>query len=78
LAIKTRLLKIGCLWRKESGEAGEYSNGSLGRIPPGVVLKEGTKIFIFRNREPRGPDSPTHFIMTPVPDKPKDPQDPNW
>lgn len=59
------LVKVGCAWKKESKGAGNFFSGLFGRIPPGIVITEGTKFFIFENRKPTKDSSPTHFILVP-------------
>ena len=61
---KAKLVTIGGLWRKESGGAGVFYTGKIGRIPDGIELKEGAKLFIFENRKPAQEKSPTHHLMT--------------
>ena len=72
-----KLLKFMSLWEKESPGAGKHFMGKIGRIPPGVVLVEGTKVMIFKNRKMASPASPTHYGVTPAPEG-KDPEDPDW
>lgn len=76
---RSKLLKFGSLWKKESAGAGEYFSGVVGDVPPGVVLKKGMRLTIFANREPSSPTSPTHFLMTPAPAGEEDKEPPtDW
>ena len=60
---KKKLVNIGGLWFKETPGAGKFLSGKIGRIPPGVEIKEGDQIFIFVNKKPTQEKSPTHFLM---------------
>lgn len=75
-----KLLKFGSLWKKSSGNAGDYWTGVIGDIPPGVEVKKGMRILIFANKQPSKDSSPSHYLMTPAPEEDRDPGDenPNW
>ena len=61
---KSKLIIIGGLWEKESQGAGVYFSGKIGKLPPGLELEEGAKLLIFKNKNPKKENSPTHHLMT--------------
>jgi hypothetical protein len=62
---RPKLLKIASLWAQESEKTGGHMTGKVGDLKPGFEFKAGMRLLIFKNKEPKGPTSPTHFLMTP-------------
>jgi hypothetical protein len=59
---KLKLVVAAGLWKKESGPAGVFFTGKMGKLPDGMEIKEGAKLFIFKNKKPKQANSPTHIL----------------
>ena len=64
----TKLMKIGSLWAKKSRAGANMMSGVVGRPVEGrrdeeIIIKPGSKIFIFQNMKKKNPSSPGWFLM---------------
>lgn len=59
---KTKLITLCGMWRSDDQDGREFFKGRFGKIPDGFELKEGAKLFLFENKNPKQANSPTHIL----------------